>query len=140
MKAIRELSLSPGWKISSVLEVGHGGDDDNHWITKFAVEGGDAILTADRDFVSLEPQVNAVFDTGMRVIHLPPKWGQARGDLQAAHILQWWRRIEQKIKEMNQRECYRPDWNIRETGEMRKVKIDFHKAQKKRKKSRRRSI
>lgn len=30
-----------------------------------------AIITADRDFVTLEPQVNAVFDTGMKVIYLP---------------------------------------------------------------------
>ncbi|MEQ9567077.1 MAG: DUF5615 family PIN-like protein, partial [Pseudomonadales bacterium] len=71
---VRDLALSPGWEISSVITVGHGGDDDDHWITKFAAEGGHAIISADRDFFSLAPQINAVFDTGVKVIHLPPKW------------------------------------------------------------------
>lgn len=132
--AVRELALSPGWDISSVLTVGHGGDADDHWITKFASEGGSAILTADRDFFTLHPQVNAVFDTGIKVIHMPKKWGQAKCHLQAAHILQWWERIEGKISQMEPRECYRPDWNIRETGEIKRVKLDFQKAQKARKK------
>lgn len=82
---IRELALSPGWEISSVREAGHRGDDDVHWITKFANDGGDAILTADKDFTTLEPQVNAVFDTGLKVIQMPGKWGHAKGYLQAAH-------------------------------------------------------
>lgn len=135
MKAVREISLSPGVKLSSVKEAGHAGASDVHWITKFAEEGGDAILSADKDFLKLEPQVNAVFDTGMKVIHLPPKWQNAPGHLQAAHILQWWKRIEQTVTSMRQRECYRPEWNITDRGEMKKVKIDFAKAQKTRRHS-----
>lgn len=140
VKAIREIALSPGWEITSIHEVDQGGDDDVHWITAFANDGGDVILSADRDFLTLEPQVNAVFDTGLRVIHLPGKWGNAKGHMQAAHILQWWSRIETKISEMGARECYRPSWNIKETGELKKVKIDFAKAQRKRKRARKRSI
>lgn len=134
---IRELALSPGWEISSVREAGHCGDDDAHWITKFAQEGGNAILTADKDFTTLEPQVNAVFDTGLKVIQMPGKWGHAKGHLQAAHTLLWWACIEKTVSEMNQRECYRPDWNIKQAADMtlRKVKIDFQKAQKQRRKS-----
>ena len=136
--AIRDIALDRVWEISSVHDVGHVGDDDVHWITKFADDGGDAILSADRDFFTLEPQVNAVFDTGLKLIHLPPKWGQARGYLQAAHILQWWRRIEARIEQMEPRECYRPPWNIKETGELLKVSLDFAKAQKRRKRMRKR--
>src|SRR3546814_6654109 len=63
----------------------------------FMSDGGDAILTADRDFLENAPQVEAVFNTGAKVIHLPAKWGQARGTLQAAHILMWWsRRSEER--------------------------------------------
>jgi hypothetical protein len=131
---VRDLALSPGWEISSVLEVGHGGDSDVHWITKFAQEGGDGIVTADRDFVTLEPQVNAVFDTGMRVILMPKPWGMAKGYLQAAHMLQWWARIERKLSEMRPRECWRPDWNVSETGEIKTVKLDFSRAQRTRRK------
>jgi hypothetical protein len=137
--AVRDIALRPGWEITSIHEVGHCGDADEHWITKFANEGGDAILSADRDFLKLEPQVNAVFDTGLKVIHLPPKWGQAKGYLQAAHILQWWERIEAQLTNMKPRECYRPPWNIKDTGVLQKVKIDFKKAQKKRKKATKRS-
>lgn len=134
--AIQRIALSPGWEISSTLRVGDRGKSDVHWITKFASEGGDAILSADRDFLTLEPQVNAVFDTGLRVIHLPSKWGSATRYLQAAHILQWWKRIEKSISSMKPRECYSPKWNIVETGELKKITIDFQKAQKKRKKLR----
>lgn len=57
--AIRDIALSPGGEISSIHEVGGVGDDDVHWITRFADEGGHAILSADRDFFTLEPQVAA---------------------------------------------------------------------------------
>src|SRR3546814_17813071 len=87
-------------------------------------DGGDAILTADRDFLENTPQVEAVFNTGAKVIHLPAKWGQARGTLQAAHILMWWSRIEECIATMKPRQCFRPPWNIIETGAMQQVAID----------------
>jgi predicted nuclease of predicted toxin-antitoxin system len=134
---IRDLALSPGWEISSVRDVGDSGYADVHWITKFAEENGDAILTADKDFTTLEPQVNAVFDTGLKVIQMPGRWGYAKGHLQAAHILLWWPCIEKTLSEMSRRECYRPDWNMKQAADMalKKVKIDFQKAQKKRRKS-----
>lgn len=136
VKTIQNIALRDGWDVSSVLTVGHGGDSDVHWITKFAEENGDAIISADKDFLTLEPQINAVFDTGIRVIHLPHRWAQARGQLQAAHMLQWWTRIEDQIAAMKPRECFRPEWNISETGKMKKITIDFAKAQRKRRKKR----
>lgn len=141
VKAVREIALSPGWEFTSIHEVGDTGTADVHWITKFADEDGDGIISADRDFLSLEPQVNAVFDTGLRVIHMPPKWGHQKGHLQAAHILQWWGNIEDTLSTMKPRECYRPTWNIRGADMlvMKKITIDFAKAQKKRKKARKRT-
>ena len=133
--AVRDVALSPGWELDSVRSAGHHGSSDVHWITAFMNDGGDAILSADRDFLENPPQVDAVFRTGAKVIHLPPKWGQAKGRLQAAHILMWWDRIERCISEMKQRECYRPQWNINDTGTLQKVAIDFQAAQKKVKKA-----
>jgi hypothetical protein len=98
-------------------------------------DGGDAILSADRDFLENPPQVDAVFRTGAKVIHLPPKWGQAKGTMQSAHILMWWARIEECILAMKPRQCFRPPWNINETGELQPVAIDFQSAQKKLKKA-----
>lgn len=129
--AVRDIALSPGWELDSVRSAGHRGTSDVHWITAFMNDGGHAILSADRDFLENPPQVDAVFRTGARVIHLPPKWGQAKGRLQAAHILMWWDRIERCVASMRERECYRPPWNINETGELQKVTIDFQSAQRK---------
>lgn len=133
--AVRDISLSPGWILDSVREAGQCGSSDVHWITAFMNDGGDAILSADRDFLENPPQVDAVFRTGARVIHLPPKWGTAKGQLQAAHILMWWDRIEKCVAAMKPRECFRPPWNITETGALLKVPIDFQAAQKKLKKA-----
>jgi hypothetical protein len=40
---------------------------------------------------------------------------------------------------MKPRECYRPPWNLQETGEMQKVDIDFQSASKKLKKASRKA-
>ncbi len=99
-----------------------------HWITRFAEEGGDAILTADKDFVKRDAQVATVFNTGIKVILLPKRWGQMNRRLQAAHILKWWEKIEQTITEMGQRECYSPRGYIGDAPDLVKVKLDFSKA------------
>lgn len=75
----------------------------------------------------------------MRVIHMPAKWANARGALQASHILLWWRRIEDKIKEMSPLECFRPPWNISEDGVLNKITIDYHDAERKAKREAKRT-
>lgn len=136
---LQAIALSAGNEIDSVLTAGDRGSSDVHWITKFAAEGGEAILTADTDFIKNPPQVAAVFNTGVKVIHLPAKWAGAEGRLQAAHLLLWWARIETTLASMKPRECYRPPWNLHETGEMQKVDIDFQSANKKLKKATRKA-
>jgi len=138
-RAVREMALSPGWELSHVLEIGEGGSKDEHWITRFSKSGGAAILSADTDFLKSPPQVVAVFRTGVKVIHLPAAWANSKAALQAAHILLWWDRIERKLSEMNQRECWRPPWNLNVSGELRKIDVDFQEAQKKLRKANRRS-
>ncbi|ESX47251.1 DUF5615 family PIN-like protein [Mesorhizobium sp. RSR380A] len=130
--AVRRIILTPAFAFDHVYDAGQKGMSDEHWITKFAKAGGNAILTADTDFIHKHPQVLAVFNTGMKVIHMPKKWGMAGGYLQASHILAWWPRIEAKLGEMKQRECFQPEWNVSgETGLFKKVDIDFAKAHKK---------
>jgi PIN like domain len=139
VRAIREMALSPGWQIDSVYDSGDRGATDEHWITKFAREGGNAILTADTDFFKAPAQVVAVEQTGMKIIHFPSKWANAGCHLQAAHALLWWRRIEAKIASMRPRECYPPPWNINESGELMRVQIDYAEALKKQRKAARRA-
>ena len=133
------MALSPGWEISHVFDVGDDGAKDEHWITRFAKSGGHAILSADTDFIKTPPQVVAVFKTGVKVIHLPAKWANASGALQASHVLLWWARIERKLTEMKPRECWRPPWNLHETGDLMKVDVDFQEAHKKLKQAARRT-
>jgi predicted nuclease of predicted toxin-antitoxin system len=129
VRAVREMALTPALELTHVIDIGDRGSSDVHWITKFAREGGQAILSADTDFVKRPHQVMAVKETGVRVIHLPSRWANARCDLQAAHILLWWRRIELQLQRMAPRECYRPSWNISEEGVLQKVNIDFQDAE-----------
>ena len=119
-----------------MCDAGDRGAADEHWITRFAKDGGQAIVTADTDFIHKPPQVLAVANTGMKVLHMPSRWANATGNLQAAHILIWWPRIETRILEMKPRECYQPEWNVSGvTGQFKKVVIDFAKAHKKAKKA-----
>jgi len=140
VRAVREIALSKDWYLSHVVEAGYGGAADEHWATAFAREGGEAILTADTDFHKRHAQMAAIAQTGLKVIHMPPAWAQSRGDLQAAHIFQWWRRIENKLVSMRRRECYQPPWNINEKGELKKVQMDFQNAIKKQKRKKKRQL
>ena len=136
---ICELALSPDFEFSSIFHVGHDGSPDEYWATEFAKGGGDAILTADTDFFRKPNQVVAIDQTGLKVIHLPSRWANARAHLQAAHILMWWLRIEVKLQEANPREVWMVQWNINEAGELKRKKVDYGAAHKKLRKAERRS-
>lgn len=129
VRAIREMALSPDWELTHVIDAGDRGSQDEHWATKFAKEGGHAILSGDTDFFKHHQLVAAIGRTGLRVIHLPAKWSNAKCDFQAAHVLLWWRRIEKTIGSMSPRECYRPPWNLSEEGELKRVHIDFQNSE-----------
>lgn len=135
VKAVNATALSKGFELSHVYDAMQDGHDDDHWITVFAADGGKAILTADSDFHKRPAQVVAVFNTGMKVIHLPPKWGNAKCGLQAAHILLWWGRIEKCLMAMAERECYRPPWDVSEAAKLSRINVDFQAAHRKLKKA-----
>lgn len=139
VRAVREMALSPEWELTQVIDIGDRSSEDEHWITKFAKEGGHAILSGDRDFLNRPNLILAVNRTGLRVIHMPAKWSNAGCALQAAHILLWWRRIETKISSMSGRECYRPPWNISEEGDLNRIGVDYQNAEKWQKRQAKRS-
>lgn len=130
VRAVREIALSSDWQLSHVVESGDRGLADEHWITRFAGEAGHAILTADTDFFRRHHQVLAIQRSGLKIIHLPSRSANARADLQAAHILLWWRRIEAKIVAMRPRACGRPPWNINEQGDLAQVKVEYERSRK----------
>jgi hypothetical protein len=135
--AIRRSAISDGVVLDSITEIGAAGTSDPHWVTVFGKEGGKAILSADTDFLKRHHQVMAVHDAGLAIIHLPSKWANAQLHLQMAHLLIWWKRIEAALLAAKGRECWRPDWNINEQGELRRMTIDYEEARKKLKKANR---
>lgn len=137
---VRDLALSAPFELTSVYETAQRGTDDAYWVTQFADDGGDAILTADTDFFKKPHQVVAIYRTGLRVIYLPPKWANAQRHLQAAHILMWWRRIAQKLLDANPREVWVVKWNVSEDGDLERKKVNYAEAHKKLRKANRRSI
>jgi|TARA_R100000501_G_scaffold10060_3_gene19968 hypothetical protein len=138
VESIRSIAVSDGVEISSVREAGHNGKSDTYWISQFAEDGGDAILSADTDFFKKPPQVEAVFKTGLKVIHLPKGWAIANRSLQAAHVFLWWERIEKQLSEMRPRQCYSPPYNLNDTGKLKQIPFGFQSAQKKIKRARKR--
>ena len=139
VRIICELALTPQFELSSVYDEGHDGTIDQYWVTAFANAGGNAIVSADKDFFRRPHQVVAIDKTGLRVIYLPPKCANAPGYLQASHVLMWWPRIERKLAEAKAREVWVVRWNISEAGELVRKKVDYGAYRKKLKKAERRA-
>ncbi|MES2098006.1 MAG: DUF5615 family PIN-like protein [Pseudomonadota bacterium] len=135
VQAINDLAIAEGFELTSVLRTGFGGTTDVHWITAFAADGGDAILTADTDFLKQPPQVLAIERTGLKVIHLPAGWANATRAVQAGHLLIWWRRIETQLQAMKKRECFTTHFAPPENAALKKVTLDFQGMGKKAKKA-----
>lgn len=139
VQAVNQIALGEGFELTSVLKEGFKGSSDVHWITAFARDGGDVILTADTDFLKQPPQVQAVERTGLRVIHLPSAWANASRAIQAGHLLIWWQRIETQIRAMKSRECYQTPFTVSDNVPLKKIAIDFQGINKKAKKAQRSS-
>mgnify|MGYP000205648881 CR=1 FL=1 len=136
---VRTLACSPSVELSSVIDVGHQGASDAWWVTAFAQDGGDAILSADTDFFQRHHQIVAIRQTGLKVIHLPKKWANAPAHLQAAHLLMWWPKIEQTVRDASPREVWEVKWNISTTGELQRKTVDDATHRKKAKKAKRKT-
>lgn len=134
VQAIKQIALSNGFELTSVIKEGFTGSSDVHWITAFAAEGGEAILTADTDFLKRPPQVQAVERTGMKVIHLPSGWANASRAIQAGHLMTWWPRIETALVTMKPRQCYSTPFSP-PVAPLKKVDIDFQGMNRKAKKA-----
>ena len=139
VRIVRELALCPGWEFTHVVDAGGQGTGDVTWITEFARDGGDAIVSADKDFLKRHHQVLAVCQTGLRVIHLPARWANSPCRLQAAHVLLWWDRIEETLKTCERRQCWRVPWSFSERSELVRIKVDYERARKKVKRAGRRA-
>jgi PIN like domain len=139
VRAIRDIALTPPFKLSHVYDEGHGGFGDVSWVTKFAEAGGQVILSADGDFLNRPHQVMAIWDKGLVLIHLPTKWQNAKRHEQAAHILLWWGRIESVLRTATPRQCWRVPYEFSREAALTRLSVDYGRAQKKVRKAERRT-
>jgi len=69
---------------------------------------------------------------------LTEKWASAPAHLQAAHLLMWWPKIEQTLRDARPGEVWSVKWNISTEGELEQRKVDDAAHRKKAKKASRR--
>ncbi len=120
-------TLDPNIQLDSLINTNNRGASDDAWIRQFKEDGGDAILTADSDFIKNSIAVKAVQNTGIKIIHLPAQWAGSNLIRQTAFLLLWWERIIKKIELMKPRQCFQPKWNIKFDTDLKQIEIDFEK-------------
>lgn len=97
VRAVRDLVLNTENELTHVRDFHTARTADETWVPRFALEGGRAILSADRHMLARPHQQAAILDSGLSCIILPPQWAQSKRHEQAAHILWWWPRIEEAL-------------------------------------------
>jgi hypothetical protein len=107
VRAIREVSLSSGWELSCVREFHPARTADETWVPQFAVEGGQAIITADANMLNRPHQLLAIHQSNIRGIVLPSIWADSKRHLQAASLIYFWPQIEAKLKDAQSGEFWR---------------------------------
>lgn len=132
VQVVSNIALSSKHEICHVFDAGNRGASDVSWITEFARDGGDVILTADSDFHRRPHQVLAVCDNGLIVIHLHPKWANSKRQIQAAVILYWWDIIENTIDHSPARRCWRVPFSFAiKNRSLVNIGLDYERARKK---------
>lgn len=133
---VSDLILSNGWELTHVRDVGDGGTSDEHWITKFGREGGNAILTADQNIINVNKKPHetlAICQAGVVGIFLHHGWANSPAHMQVAHLLFWWERIEELIRAASPRTCWRVPFSFGKDT-IKQLNVDFGKARQKAKK------
>ncbi len=100
LQEIREKALSdPGWDLSHVRDDHGPKTGDEAWITRFANDGGNGILSADRTMLKRPTLVELVRKSGLVAIYLPSSWARQPLPIQASRLINWWPKLERKYEE-----------------------------------------
>ena len=127
VRAVQSIALSTGGELSHVRDFHAPRTADETWIPRFVVEGGQAIISADRRILARPHQMAAISEGNLIGIFLPAKWAQARGHEQAAHILWWWPRIEKTLNTSTPTQCWKIPYDFGH-GALEEIVVDFAKA------------
>lgn len=126
-KALEILVLPNGWELTHVRDFHAARTADETWIPRFAAEGGQVILSADRKILARPHQLAAIAEGNLIGVFLSPQWAEAKRNVQAANIIWWWPKIEKAISTAAPKQCFRvpPDFRA---GDLEELRIDFEKA------------
>jgi hypothetical protein len=73
-------------------------ENDVPWVAAFSADGGEVIISGERQMRSL-PEVQAgIAETGVIAFYLPPRWNQWDMPRRVAFVLAWFERIIAKAK------------------------------------------
>ena len=100
VQSIRELAIArkPGWTMEAVNQSEYATNEDEDWVAAFARDGGNVILSADRQMLKRPTLISHIARTGLVGIYVRGGYANADRVRQAAHLLFWWPKIEAKIE------------------------------------------
>jgi hypothetical protein len=81
-------------------------DDDEHWVEKFRQFGGRVVLSADRNIGKRPHQRLAFKRAGMKTFFLHQKWHTFSMSYRAAHLIQWWPRVADQLRQMRNGDAF----------------------------------
>ncbi len=126
-KAVQSLILADGRELTHVREFHAARTADETWIPRFAAEGGQVILSADRKMLSRPHQLAAIAEGNLIGIFLSSQWAESKRNIQAASIIWWWPKIERTISAAKPRQCFKVPFDF--IGDyLEEIQIDFARA------------
>jgi hypothetical protein len=126
-KAVQSLVLTEGWELTHVRDFHAARTADETWIPRFAAEGGNAILSADRKMLGRPHQLAAIAEGNLIGVFLSSQWAGSRRHVQAASIIWWWPKIEKAISAASPRQCFKVPFDF--SGDsLQEIHIDFEGA------------
>ena len=87
-----------GLHVDWVRDIHPPSTKDPSWISQFAAEGGNAIVSGDANILQHWPDLIAYMESGLVSFFPPPSFDKLKGYGQASLILRWWPCIVEKIK------------------------------------------
>lgn len=133
---IQDCCVVSGNVVHTVDEYQAKGVDDEIWVRRFAKAGGEAILSADEMMIRRHAELIAICDSGLRLVLLPHQWANSLRNMQAAHILFWWPKIEETLAASSPRNVFKVPWAFDDKRKIERVKMDYETARKKLKQAR----
>jgi hypothetical protein len=123
-RALRALDLE-GFEFHSAREftTEARAPTDVPWIAAFAADGGEIVVSGERQMRSLPEVQAAIAETGVKSFYLPPRWNNWDMPRRVAYVLAWWDRIVSKAKESQPGDAWMvpTGW---EHGEFKRVKVE----------------